>query len=71
MKNLISILFIVMLALTAFTGVVTASGDENHWGVIGDQPAPGADESPGEGVSPGDGVPNPPDAPDGPPRNGL
>jgi len=73
-KTGIMLLFIALLAVTAFTGVVAASGDNNHWGVIGDQPAPGADESPGEGTedSPGfPGEPTPPDAPLFPPRNGL
>ncbi len=73
-KTGIMYLFIALLAVTAFTGVVTASGDNNHWGVIGEQPSPGADESPGEGVgdSPGfPGEPTPPDAPVFPPRNGL
>ncbi len=33
-KTGIIYLFIALLAVTAFTGVVTASGDNNHWGVI-------------------------------------
>lgn len=65
MKRAISIGIIAMLAMTAFTGVAAASGDENHWGVVGEQPAPGSDDNPGPGV------PSPPDAPTWPPRSGL
>lgn len=50
MKNALIVVVIAMLAITAFTGAVAASGDENHWGAIGEQPAPGADDSQGPGA---------------------
>ena len=65
MKRIIMLMLVAMVAVTAFTGAAAASGDENHWGVIGEQPAPGSDDGPGPGI------PNPPPAPDWPPRNGL
>lgn len=65
MKHVIIIVLIAMLAVISFTGGVAASGDENHWGVIGEQPAPGSDDGAGPGI------PSPPDAPTWPPRSGL